>query len=141
MEINSRNHMDQTDPFAHPKHLARQVKQWQAEIKHLQQVIPPEVFDQVMQGVLMAQTSERNYRDEPAVHFTTVEVPRWDGESMAQASQPSVIYRPRRIARHIPWQWRMRVAVIRLTRMMGRMVQRQLRQFRKFNRQLRHHRR
>lgn len=134
MEINIRNHLDQTDPFARPKQLARQVKQWQAQVKRLRHSLPPEVFEQVMHGIHTPTPIGGIGHYEPSVHFSTVEVPAWNGESMTASSQPSVIYRPRRIARHIPWQWRMRVALIRLTRMMGRMVRRQLRQIKRFQR-------
>lgn len=136
-----RHQFDHTDPFARPKQQAAQLKHWQAQMKRVSQLAPPDVLDDVLQGRGFQENLGGTVHYEPSARISTVEMPAWDGESMTQASQPSVIYRPRRTARHIPWQWRMRVAVIRLTRMMGRMVQRQLRQFRRLNRQLRSHRR
>lgn len=132
-----RHQFDHTDPFARPKQQAAQLKHWQAQMKRMSQLVPPDV----LQGRGFQENLGGTVHYEPSARISTVEMPTWDGESMAQASQPSVIYRPRRIARHIPWQWRMRVAVIRLTRMINRSVRRQLRQFRRFNRQLRSHRR
>lgn len=129
-----RHQFDHTDPFARPKQQARQVKQWQAQMKRVSQLAPPDVLDEVMRGGNIQSPIGGIVHYEPSVRISTVDVPAWDGESMAQASQPSVIYRPLRIARHIPWQWRMRVALLRLTRMMGRTVRRQLRQIKKFQR-------
>lgn len=127
-----RHQFDHTDPFARPKQQARQVRQWQAQMKRVSQLAPPGVLDDVMRGGNIQSPIGGIVHYEPSVRISTVDVPTWNGESMTASSQPSVIYRPRRIARHIPWQWRMRVALIRLTRMVGRTVQRQLRHIKRF---------
>lgn len=127
-----RHQFDHTDPFARPKQQARQVKQWQAQMKRVSQLAPPDVLDDVLRGRGFQENLGGTVNYEPSARISTVEMPAWDGESMAAISQPSVIYRPRRIARHIPWQWRMRVALLRLARMMGRMVRRQMRQLKRF---------
>lgn len=129
-----RHQFDHTDPFAHPKQQAKQLKQWQAQMKRVSQLAPPDVLGDVLHGRGFQENLGGVVHYEPSARISTVEMPAWDGESMAQSSQPSVIYRPRRIARHIPWQWRMRVALIRLTRMVGRTVRRQLRQIKRFQR-------
>lgn len=129
-----RHQFDHTDPFARPKQQARQVKQWQAQIKRVSHLSPPDVLDEVMRGGNIQSPIGGIVHYEPSARISTVEMPAWDGESMTASSQPSVIYRPRRIARHIPWQWRMRVALIRLARMMRRSVRRQLRQIKRFQR-------
>ena len=73
---------------------------------------------------------------DPAVRMLTVKVEEWDGGSVVQPSPPTAIFRPRRIARHIPWQWRLIVAGIRLTRIMRRAARQQMKQFNKLQRQM-----
>jgi hypothetical protein len=73
---------------------------------------------------------------EPAVTMVTVKVEEWDGGPVVARSQPTAIYRPRRIARHIPWQWRWIVAGIRLTRILRKSAKQQMKQFNKLQRQM-----
>jgi len=68
--------------------------------------------------------------------MVTVKVDDWDGGPGGARSQPTAIYRPRRVARHIPWQWRWIVAGIRLTRVMRKSAKQQTKQFNKLQRQM-----
>jgi hypothetical protein len=73
---------------------------------------------------------------EPAVTMVSFKVEDWDGGPVVQRSQPTAIYRPRRVARHIPWQWRLIVAGIRLTRIVRKSAKQQMKQFNKLQRQM-----
>ncbi len=133
MEL-KKSQFDQTDPFAAPKQLVQQARQWQEQIKRVQQLIPPEALADAMRGGISQPINGGVARYEPSVHFSTVEVPAWDSE--ASSSVATATYRPRRVARHIPWQWRLIVAGIRLTRMMRRSARQQMKQFNKVQRQI-----
>lgn len=73
---------------------------------------------------------------EPAVTMVTVKVAEWDGAPVAPQSQPTAVFRSRRTARPIPWQWRLIVAGIRLTRIMRKSAKQQMKQFNKLQRQM-----
>ena len=73
---------------------------------------------------------------EPAVTMVTVKVEEWDDGPVVARSQPTAIYRPRRVTRHIPWQWRLIVAGIRLTRIVHKSAKQQMKQFNKLQRQM-----
>lgn len=73
---------------------------------------------------------------EPAVTMVSVKVEECDGGPVVQQSQPTAVFRPRRIARHIPWQWRLIVAGIRLTRIVRKSAKQQMKQFNKLQRQM-----
>ena len=73
---------------------------------------------------------------EPAVTMVTVKAEEWDGGPVAQQRFPTTILRPRRIVGTIPWQWRLIVSGIRLTRMMRKAAKQQMKQFNKLQRQM-----
>lgn len=126
MDINIKEQFDQTDLFARPKELASQIGRWQSQIRRIPKSVPPEVMEQLADQVIAQQH----------VHLSTVEVPAWNGERDMSSSLPTVAYRPRRVARHIPWQWRWIVAGIRLTRIMRKSAKQQMKQFNKLQRQI-----
>lgn len=131
MEIDLTKHLDQTDPVGQQKRRLLQAMRWQQQIREAPPAMPPEVFKR--QPMQLAAGAARH---ELAVHIATVELPEWDGGPVVQQSQPTVINRPRRVARHISWQWRLIVAGIRLTRMMRKSAKQQMKQFNKLQRQM-----
>lgn len=68
--------------------------------------------------------------------MVSVKVEEWDGGPTARASAPMLIRRPRRIVGTIPWQWRLIVAGIRLTRIVRKSAKQQMKQFNKLQRQM-----
>jgi hypothetical protein len=68
--------------------------------------------------------------------MVTVKVDEWDGGPTARAAAPMMIRRPRRIVGHVPWQWRLIVAGIRLTRIVRKSAKQQMKQFNKLQRQM-----
>ena len=131
MEIDLTKNLDQTDPVGQQKRRLRQAMRWQQQIRQALPERPPELFKPrpMHPGIGTA-------RYEPAAHIVAVELPEWDGSKAMSAPAPTVIFRPRRIARHIPWQRRLIVAGIRLTRMMRKSAKQQMKQFNKLQRQM-----
>ena len=128
MDINIKQQFDQTDPFARPKELASQIGRWQSQIKRIPQSVPPEVLEQLAVQVIAQQRQASRPQFEQPVHLSTVEVPAWNGERDMSPSPPTVVYRPRRVARYVTWQWRLIVIGIRLGRRLRRVARKQLRQ-------------
>lgn len=131
VEIDLTKNLDQTDPVGQQKRRLRQAMRWQQQIRQALPERPPELFKPrpMHPGIGTA-------RYEPAAHIVAVELPEWDGSKAMSAPAPTVIFRPRRIARHIPWQRRLIVAGIRLTRMMRKSAKQQMKQFNKLQRQM-----
>ncbi len=73
---------------------------------------------------------------EPAVTMVSVKVEEWDGGPAVPQRYPTTILRPRRIVSTIPWQWRLIVAGIRLTRIVRKSARQQMKQFNKLQRQM-----
>ena len=73
---------------------------------------------------------------EPAVTMVTVKVEEWDGGPVVQQRYPTAVIRPRRIVSTIPWQRRLIVAGIRLTRIVRKSAKQQMKQFNKLQRQM-----
>lgn len=73
---------------------------------------------------------------EPAVTMVSVKVEDWDGGPVARPTAPMMIRRSRRIVGHVPWQWRLIVAGIRLTRIVRKSAKQQMKQFNKLQRQM-----
>jgi hypothetical protein len=128
MDINIKRQFDQTDPFAHAKEMASQVRQWQNRIRPTRKDIPSEVWDRVADQVIAQQRKARTPQYEQPVHLSAVEVPEWNGERDMSSSLPMVVYRTRRVARDVTWQWRLIVIGIRLGRRLRRQARKQLRQ-------------
>lgn len=129
MEIKS-SQFDMSDPFA-------QIKQRITTAETFLRQMPLAQREQLLAEMLPAMPAHRSLpSSEGAAHMVTVKVEEWDGGPVEQRSQPTVINRPRRIARHISWQWRLIVASIRLTRMMRRSAKQQMKHFNKLQRQM-----
>jgi hypothetical protein len=129
MEIPS-TRFDATDPFAQAK---LQMRQAETVLRQL----PAAQREQLLAEVLPPMSVHRpSSAIDPAVTMVTVKVEDWDGGPVMTRSQPTSIYRPRRVARHIPWQWRLIVAGIRLTRIVRKSARQQMKQFNKLQRQM-----
>jgi hypothetical protein len=128
MEIPS-TRFDATDPFAQ---LNQQVTTAETYLRQM----PPAQREQLLAEMLPATPASRSPAVEPAVTMVTVKVEDWDGGPVARPAAPMMIRRPRRIVGHIPWQWRLIVAGIRLTRMMRKSAKQQMKQFNKLQRQM-----
>lgn len=136
MDINIKRQFDQTDPFAQAKKMASQVRHWQDRMSPARRNIPPEVWDRIADQVIAQQRAIRTPQYEQPVHLSTVEVPEWNGERDISVSQPMVVYRPRRVARDVTWQWRLIVIGIRLGRRLRRQARKQWRQTLKASRRI-----
>jgi hypothetical protein len=129
MEIPS-TRFDATDPFAQAK---LQMKRAETVLRQM----PPVQREQLLAESLPSLPVRRSSPAiEPAVTMVTVKVEDWDGGPAAKATAPMMIRRPRRIVGHVPWQWRLIVAGIRLTRIMRKSAKQQVRQFNKLQRQM-----
>lgn len=128
MEIKS-TQFDMSDPFA-------QIKQRVTTAETYLRQMPPAQREQLLAEMLPAMPAYRPPAVESAVTMVTVKVDEWDGGQIVQRPQPTVILRPRQVARHIPWQWRLIVAGIRLTRIMRKSAKQQMKQFNKLQRQM-----
>ena len=129
MEIHS-TRFDMTDPFAQAK---LQIKRAETVLRQM----PSAQREQVLAEMLPQRPMHRpSSTIDPGVTMVTVKVEDWDGGPVIQQRYPTVVLRPRRIARHIPWQWRWIVAGIRLTRMMRKSAKQQMKQINKLQRQM-----
>mgnify|MGYP000961908354 CR=1 FL=1 len=129
MEIPS-TRFDASDPFAQAK---LQMRQAETVLRQLPAAQQNQVLAELLPPIPVHRPSPAI---EPAVTMVTVKVEEWDGGPVVARSQPTAIYRPRRIARHIPWQWRLIVAGIRLTRILRKSANQQMKQFNKLQRQM-----
>lgn len=121
MEIPS-TRFDATDPFAQAK-----LKMRQAETVLRQ--MPPAQREQLLAEMLPPMPMHRlSPAIESPVTTVTVKVEEWDGGPLVQRATSTSVPRPPRIARHIPWQWRLIVVGIRLGRRLRRASRKQLRQ-------------
>ena len=128
MEIPS-TRFDATDPFAQAK---LQMRQAETVLRQM----PSAQREQLLAEMLPPTPMHRPSAIEPAVTMVTVKVEEWDGGPVVQRAASTPVLRPRRIARHIPWQWRWIVAGIRLTRIMRKSAKQQMKQFNKLQRQM-----
>ena len=136
MDINIKHKFDQTDPFAQLKEAGMQVRHWQDRIRPTREDIPPEVWDELADRFIAQQRTVRTPQYEQTGHLSTVEVPAWNGQRDTSSSLPTVVYRPRRVARDVTWQWRLIVAGIRLTRIVRKSAKQQMKQFNKLQRRM-----
>ncbi len=129
MEIPS-TRFDATDPFAQAK---LQMKQAETIL----QKMPPVQRKQLLAEVLPPMpTHQPSLAIEPEVTMVRLKLEDWGGGPVVARSQPTTIYRPRRVAQRIPWQWWLIVAGIRLTRIMRKSAKQQMKQFNKLQRQM-----
>ena len=129
MEIPS-TRFDATDPFA-------QAKLQMKRAETILQKMPSAQREQLLAEVLPPMPMHRPAPAiEPAVTMVSVKVEEWDGGSVVQRAASTPVLRPRRIARHIPWQWRLIVAGIRLTRIVRKSAKQQMKEFNKLQRQM-----
>lgn len=129
MEIPS-TRFDATDPFAQAK---LQMRQAETVLRQLPTAQREQLLAEVLAPMPMYRPSPAI---EPAVTMVTVKVEDWDGDAPPHTPSPMVMRRPRRIVGAIPWQWRLIVAGIRLTRIVRKSAKQQLKQFNKLQRQM-----
>jgi hypothetical protein len=129
MEIPS-TRFDATDPFAQAK---LQMKQAETVLRQLPQVQREQLLAESLPSLPVQRSSPAI---EPAVTMVTVKVEDWDGGPVVRPTAPMMIRRPRRIVGTIPWQWRLIVAGIRLTRIVRKSAKQQMKQFNKLQRQM-----
>ena len=128
MEIPS-TRFDATDPFAQAK---LQMKQAETVLQQM----PSAQREQLLAEMLPPRQMHRPPAIEPAVTMVNVKVDEWDGGPAAKATAPLMMRRPRRIVGYVPWQWRLIVAGIRLTRIVRKSAKQQMKQFNKLQRQM-----
>ncbi len=130
MDINIKEQFDMTNPFA-------PLQQRMNQVETLLRQMSPAQREQLLAEVLPSIPTRLSQTTvEPAVRMVTVKVEEWDGGSVVQPSPPTAVFRPRRLARPIPWQLCLIVAGIRLTRIMRRAARQQMKQFNKLQRQM-----
>jgi hypothetical protein len=129
MEIPS-TRFDATDPFAQAK---LQMKQAETVLRQMPPVQREQLLAELQPSLPVRQPSPAI---EPAVTMVSVKVEDWDGGPAAKATAPMMMRRPRRIVGTIPWQWRLIVAGIRLTRIVRKSAKQQMKQFNKLQRQM-----
>ena len=129
MEIPS-TRFDATDPFAQTK---LQMKKAETVLRRMPSAQQEQLLAEMLPPMPMHRPAPAI---EPAVTMVSVKVEEWDGGPVSQQRYPTAVLRPRRIARHIPWQWRLIVAGIRLTRIVRKSAKQQMKQFNKLQRQM-----
>ena len=130
MEI-KRAQFDMTNPFA-------PMQQRMNQVETVLRQLPTAQREQLLAEMLPSMPMHRpSPLTESAVTMVTVNTEEWDGGPVVQPSQSTAIFRSRRIiVRHIPWQWRLIVAGIRLTRIVRKSAKLQMKQFNKLQRQM-----
>ncbi len=119
-----------TNPFA-------PMQQRMNQVETVLRQMPPAQREQLLAEMLPPMPMHRHSPlTESAVTMVTVKAEEWDGGPVAQQRFPTTILRPRRIVGTIPWQWRLIVSGIRLTRMMRKAAKQQMKQFNKLQRQM-----
>ena len=129
MKIHS-TRFDMTDPFAQAK---LQMKRAETVLRQMPSAQRERVLAEMLPPMPMHRPSPAI---EPAVTMVTVKAEEWDGGPAVKQQYPTAILRPRRIVSTIPWQWRLIVAGIRLTRIVRKSAKQQMKQFNKLQRQM-----
>ena len=120
--------LDMTNPFA-------PMQQRMNQVETVLRQLPTAQREQLLAEMLPPMPMHRPSPPiEQAVTMVTVKVEEWDGGSVVQRAASTPVLRPRRIARHIPWQWRLIVIGIRLGRRLRRVARKQWRQMLKASR-------
>lgn len=128
MEIKS-TQFDMTNPFA-------PLQQRMNQVETVLRQMPSVRREQLLAEMLPPMPMHRPPAIESAVTMVTVNVDEWDGGPVAKATAPMMMHRPRRNVGTIPWQWRLIVAGIRLTRIVRKSAKQQMKQFNKLQRQM-----
>lgn len=129
MEI-KRAQFDMTNPFAP---LQQRVNQVETILRQMQPAQRQQLLAEMLPPTPVRRLSPTI---EPAVTMVTVKTEEWDGGPVVKQQYPTAIFRPRRIVSTIPWQWRLIVAGIRLTRIVRKSAKQQMKQFNKLQRQM-----
>ena len=129
MEIKS-TQFDMTNPFA-------PLQQRMNQVETVLRQMPPAQREQLLAEMLPPMPMHRpSPAIDQSVRMVSVKVDEWDGGPAAKATAPMMIRRPQRIVGHVPWQWRLIVAGIRLTRIVRKSAKQQMKQFNKLQRQM-----
>lgn len=110
---------DMTDPFARHARLTK-------EVERRLMAMPAARRQEILADYLPPVTSEVAHAVEMPLQTTPFPVEEWRPVQVASDTRPTVIYRPRRAMHPLPWQWRLIVAGIRLSRRLQRATRRQL---------------
>ena len=122
--------LDMTNPFA-------PMQQRMNQVETVLRQMPSAQREQLLAEMLPSMPMRRpSPLTESAVTMVTVKTEEWDGGPVVQQRYPTAILRPRRIVGTIPWQWRLIVAGIRLTRIVRKSAKQQMKQFNKLQRQM-----
>ena len=121
--------LDASRPFA-------EIEERIAHAKTYLKRLPTAQREALLNQVAAAVSPHRLPTMEGPAHMMTIQVEAWDGDAPADMPSPMLIRRSPRVARHIPWQWRLIVAGIRLTRILHKSAKRQMKQFNKLQRQM-----
>ena len=122
--------LDMTNPFAPMQQRMNQVK---AVLRQMPSAQRQQLPAEMLPPIPMHRPSPLI---EPAVTMVTVKTEEWDGGPVVKQQYPTAIFQPRRIVSTIPWQWRLIVAGIRLTRIVRKSAKLQMKQFNKLQRQM-----
>ena len=121
---------DMTNPFA-------PMQQRMNQVETVLRQLPTAQREQLLAEMLPPTPVRRlSPTIEPAVTMVTVKTEEWDGGPVVQQRYPTAVIRPRRIVSTIPWQRRLIVAGIRLTRIVRKSAKQQMKQFNKLQRQM-----
>lgn len=129
MEIKS-TQFDMTNPFAP---LQQRVNQVEIVLRQMPSAQREQLLAEMLPPIPMHRPSPAI---EPAATMVTVKVEEWDGGPVVQQRYLTAVFRPRRIVGYIPWQWRLIVAGIRLTRIVRKSAKQQMKQLNKLQRQM-----
>ena len=122
--------LDMTNPFA-------PMQQRMNQVETVLRQLPTAQREQLLAEMLPSMPMHRSSPlTESAVTMVTVKTEEWDGGPVVKQQYPTAIFRPRRIVSTIPWQWRVIVAGIRLTRIVRKSAKQQMKQFNKLQRQM-----
>ena len=121
---------DMSNPFA-------PMQQRMNQVETVLRQMPPAQREQLLAELLPPIPMHRpSPTIEPTVTMVSIKTEEWDGGPVVQQRYPTAILRPRRIVGTIPWQWRVIVAGIRLTRIVRKSAKQQMKQFNKLQRQM-----
>lgn len=119
MQIKS-TQFDMTDPFA-------ELKQRASRAQTLLRQLPPAQRKHVMTQLVQTLPAPRTSCTGSPVTMVTFEIERWDGGASIPSVPPALVRMPRRRFRQIPWQWRVIMTGIRVTRRLRKSVRKPLR--------------
>jgi hypothetical protein len=122
--------LDMTNPFAP---MQQRMNQVEAVLRQMPSAQRQQLLAEMLPPIQMHRPSPLI---ETAVTMVTVKTEEWDGGPVVKQQYPTAVIRPRRIVSTIPWQWRLIVAGIRLTRIMRKSAKQQMKQFKKLQRQM-----